>query len=51
LTPERLLTEIHGVLDAPARLEAMERAAKSLARPRAAAEIANLVEGMVKHIR
>jgi UDP-N-acetylglucosamine--N-acetylmuramyl-(pentapeptide) pyrophosphoryl-undecaprenol N-acetylglucosamine transferase len=51
LTPERLLREISGLLDEPAQLVAMERAAKSLARPRAAAEIANLVEGMVKHVR
>jgi UDP-N-acetylglucosamine--N-acetylmuramyl-(pentapeptide) pyrophosphoryl-undecaprenol N-acetylglucosamine transferase len=51
LTPERLLTEIRSLLKEPTRLVAMERAAKSLARPRAAAEIADLVEGMVKHVR
>jgi UDP-N-acetylglucosamine--N-acetylmuramyl-(pentapeptide) pyrophosphoryl-undecaprenol N-acetylglucosamine transferase len=49
LTPERLIREIHELLGEPLRLEGMERAAKSLAHPEAAAQIADLVEGMVVH--
>jgi UDP-N-acetylglucosamine--N-acetylmuramyl-(pentapeptide) pyrophosphoryl-undecaprenol N-acetylglucosamine transferase len=44
LTPERLMREIHELLRETARLIEMERAAKSLARPEAAAQIADLVE-------
>ena len=50
LTPERLMGEIHELLSDPLRLIRMERAAKGLARPEAAADIADLVEGLVaKH--
>jgi UDP-N-acetylglucosamine--N-acetylmuramyl-(pentapeptide) pyrophosphoryl-undecaprenol N-acetylglucosamine transferase len=44
LTPERLMREIRELLSEPLRLIEMERAAKSLARPEAAAHIADLVE-------
>jgi len=44
LTPERLMREIHELLRETTRLMEMERAAKSLARPDAAAQIADLVE-------
>jgi UDP-N-acetylglucosamine--N-acetylmuramyl-(pentapeptide) pyrophosphoryl-undecaprenol N-acetylglucosamine transferase len=47
LTPERLIREIHELLSEPVKLVGMERAAKSLARPDAAAHIADLVEGLV----
>jgi UDP-N-acetylglucosamine--N-acetylmuramyl-(pentapeptide) pyrophosphoryl-undecaprenol N-acetylglucosamine transferase len=46
LTPERLRGEIHELLAEPLRLSQMEQAAKSLARPDAAAHIADLVEEM-----
>jgi len=49
LTPERLMGEIHELLSDPPRLIRMERAAKGLARPEAAAHIADLVEEMVVH--
>jgi UDP-N-acetylglucosamine--N-acetylmuramyl-(pentapeptide) pyrophosphoryl-undecaprenol N-acetylglucosamine transferase len=45
LTPERLVAEIQGLMASPATLEEMETSARSLARPDAAARIANLVEG------
>jgi UDP-N-acetylglucosamine--N-acetylmuramyl-(pentapeptide) pyrophosphoryl-undecaprenol N-acetylglucosamine transferase len=44
LTPERLIRETHELLSDPLKLMEMERAAKSLARPEAAADIADLVE-------
>jgi len=44
LTRERLMREIHELLSETPRLIEMERAAKSLARPEAAAHIADLVE-------
>ena len=44
LTAERLMREIHELLSEPERLIGMERAAKGLARPEAAAHIADLVE-------
>jgi UDP-N-acetylglucosamine--N-acetylmuramyl-(pentapeptide) pyrophosphoryl-undecaprenol N-acetylglucosamine transferase len=50
LTPERLIREIQELLSEPLRLIGMERAAKSLARPEAAADIADLVEEMVKNM-
>jgi UDP-N-acetylglucosamine--N-acetylmuramyl-(pentapeptide) pyrophosphoryl-undecaprenol N-acetylglucosamine transferase len=50
LTPERLMREIRDLLSEPSRLIEMERAAKSLARPEAAARIADLVEELAaKH--
>jgi len=50
LTPERLMREVHELLSEPLKLIGMEQAAKSLARPGAAAHIADLVEEMVKHV-
>jgi UDP-N-acetylglucosamine--N-acetylmuramyl-(pentapeptide) pyrophosphoryl-undecaprenol N-acetylglucosamine transferase len=50
LTPQRLMGEIHELLGDPLRLSRMERAAKSLAHPEAAARIADLVEEMVKTV-
>ena len=44
LTPERLIREIQELLSEPLRLAGMERGAKSLARPDAAAQIADLAE-------
>ena len=44
LTTERLMKDVHEVLSDPPRLVEMERAAKGLARPEAAAHIADLVE-------
>jgi UDP-N-acetylglucosamine--N-acetylmuramyl-(pentapeptide) pyrophosphoryl-undecaprenol N-acetylglucosamine transferase len=46
LTGSSLAQEIHRLLDDPKRLEAMERAAASLARPDAAARIVDLVQGL-----
>ena len=44
LTPERLAADIVALLAEPGRLERMSQAARSLARPDAAARLANLVE-------
>ncbi|MBZ5545921.1 MAG: UDP-N-acetylglucosamine--N-acetylmuramyl-(pentapeptide) pyrophosphoryl-undecaprenol N-acetylglucosamine transferase, partial [Acidobacteriia bacterium] len=44
LSPERLLDEVRDLLAAPARLTEMEKAARSLARPDAAARIADLIK-------
>jgi UDP-N-acetylglucosamine--N-acetylmuramyl-(pentapeptide) pyrophosphoryl-undecaprenol N-acetylglucosamine transferase len=44
LSPERLVAEIFSLLDQPGEMEAMERRARALARPRAAEEIVNLIE-------
>jgi UDP-N-acetylglucosamine--N-acetylmuramyl-(pentapeptide) pyrophosphoryl-undecaprenol N-acetylglucosamine transferase len=50
LKPERLISEIRELLSDPLKLMRMERAAKSLAHPEAAAHIADLVEGLAaKH--
>jgi UDP-N-acetylglucosamine--N-acetylmuramyl-(pentapeptide) pyrophosphoryl-undecaprenol N-acetylglucosamine transferase len=46
LTPERLVQEIRGMMANPATLEQMESAARRLARPDAAARIADMVEGL-----
>jgi UDP-N-acetylglucosamine--N-acetylmuramyl-(pentapeptide) pyrophosphoryl-undecaprenol N-acetylglucosamine transferase len=46
LTPERLVAEVGDLLGAPQRLKEMEKAARSLARPDAAARIADLVESL-----
>ena len=48
LTPERLVGEIRGLLAAPDTLNAMEAAARGLARPDAAARIADLVENLAR---
>jgi UDP-N-acetylglucosamine--N-acetylmuramyl-(pentapeptide) pyrophosphoryl-undecaprenol N-acetylglucosamine transferase len=45
LTPERLAGVIGELLDQPERLTAMEQAARKLARPDAAARVADLLEG------
>jgi UDP-N-acetylglucosamine--N-acetylmuramyl-(pentapeptide) pyrophosphoryl-undecaprenol N-acetylglucosamine transferase len=47
LTPERLIREIHELLSEPRRLIEMERAAKTLVHPEAAAHIADLIEQLV----
>lgn len=44
LTPEHLVKEVGELLGSPERLEGMERAARRLARPDAAARIADLIE-------
>ena len=44
LTPERLVKQVCRLLGSPRQLAQMERAARSLARPDAAARIANLIE-------
>jgi UDP-N-acetylglucosamine--N-acetylmuramyl-(pentapeptide) pyrophosphoryl-undecaprenol N-acetylglucosamine transferase len=46
LSAERLCGEIRSLLTSPEKLAALERAARAVARPRAAAEIADLVEGL-----
>ncbi|MBI3406568.1 MAG: undecaprenyldiphospho-muramoylpentapeptide beta-N-acetylglucosaminyltransferase, partial [Acidobacteria bacterium] len=48
LTAQRLSEEIFGLLDQPAKLESMERAAKEMARPRAVEDIVDLIEGVVR---
>jgi UDP-N-acetylglucosamine--N-acetylmuramyl-(pentapeptide) pyrophosphoryl-undecaprenol N-acetylglucosamine transferase len=44
LTPERLGNEIFSLLDQPPQMEALARKARSLAHPRAAREIVDLIE-------
>jgi len=46
LTPERLIREISELISEPPRLIEMELAAKTLARPEATAQIADLVEAL-----
>jgi UDP-N-acetylglucosamine--N-acetylmuramyl-(pentapeptide) pyrophosphoryl-undecaprenol N-acetylglucosamine transferase len=48
LTPSWLANEILELLGSPERLQAMGRAARSLARPDAAAQIAGLIEELVR---
>jgi len=48
LTPERLVTEIRELLEAPETLSRMEACARHLARPDAAARIADLVEVLAR---
>jgi len=48
LTPERLKEEIRELMASPLTLERMETCARRLARPDAAARIADLVEGFVR---
>ena len=47
LTPERLAAVVTELLSDPAKLTAMEEAARTLARPDAAARVADLLEGKV----
>jgi UDP-N-acetylglucosamine--N-acetylmuramyl-(pentapeptide) pyrophosphoryl-undecaprenol N-acetylglucosamine transferase len=47
LTPERLAAVVTELLNDPAKLTAMEEAARKLARPDAAARVADLLEGKV----
>ena len=47
LTPERLAVVVTELLSDPAKLTAMEEAARKLARPDAAARVADLLEGKV----
>ncbi|MFZ0879992.1 MAG: undecaprenyldiphospho-muramoylpentapeptide beta-N-acetylglucosaminyltransferase [Candidatus Acidiferrales bacterium] len=48
LTPERLTTEIFSLLDQPRRISEIELHARSLARPRAVADIVDLLEGVAR---
>jgi UDP-N-acetylglucosamine--N-acetylmuramyl-(pentapeptide) pyrophosphoryl-undecaprenol N-acetylglucosamine transferase len=48
LSPERLAGEIRDLMAGPATLESMEKCAHSLARPDAAARIADLVENLAR---
>ena len=48
LTPERLAKEIRELMISPATLTQMETCARGLARPDAAARIADLVEALVR---
>ncbi len=48
MTAERLRQELEDLLAAPARLEEMERAARTLARPQATERIAELIEGFIR---
>jgi len=48
LTPDRLATEIRGLMASPATLERMGSCARRLAQPDAAARIADLVEGFAR---
>ena len=48
LSPEKLFAEVNALLASPAEHERMERAARAFARPNAASEIADLVEGLVR---
>ncbi len=48
LTPERLVEEIRSLLAQPEQLAKMEERARSLARPDAAARIADLIEGLAR---
>jgi UDP-N-acetylglucosamine--N-acetylmuramyl-(pentapeptide) pyrophosphoryl-undecaprenol N-acetylglucosamine transferase len=51
LTADRLCGEIFSLLDQPQQIEQMSAAARSLARPRAAREIVDLIEGMARVTR
>ena len=48
LTPERLAAEVRELMASPALLERMGSAARRLARPDAAARIADMVEKLVR---
>jgi len=48
LTPERLCREIFSLLDQPGEIERQSGAARSLARPNAARDIVNMIEGVIE---
>jgi UDP-N-acetylglucosamine--N-acetylmuramyl-(pentapeptide) pyrophosphoryl-undecaprenol N-acetylglucosamine transferase len=48
LTPERLTSEIFQYLDQPQRISEVEQHARALARPRAAQDIVDLIEGIAR---
>jgi UDP-N-acetylglucosamine--N-acetylmuramyl-(pentapeptide) pyrophosphoryl-undecaprenol N-acetylglucosamine transferase len=48
LTAERLSNEIFSLLDQPREIERLSSAARSLARPNAAQDIVNLIEGVAR---
>ena len=48
LTPERLTSEIFSLLDQPGDIEKLSEGARRLARPAAARDIVNLIEGAVR---
>jgi UDP-N-acetylglucosamine--N-acetylmuramyl-(pentapeptide) pyrophosphoryl-undecaprenol N-acetylglucosamine transferase len=48
LTADRLCTEIFSLLDQPQEIVRMSEAARKLARPDAAREIVNIIEGMAR---
>ena len=48
LTPERLTAEIFSLLDQPRRIADMEEHARSLAKPRAAEDLVDLLEGVAR---
>jgi UDP-N-acetylglucosamine--N-acetylmuramyl-(pentapeptide) pyrophosphoryl-undecaprenol N-acetylglucosamine transferase len=48
LSPQRLVEQISSLLDQPERMEDMERRARALAHPRAAADIVNLIEEVAR---
>ena len=50
LTPERLARELRTVLEESGRLEAMERAARRMARPGAAARAADVLEKVARRV-
>ncbi len=50
LTGQRLFAELRGLLESPSRLEAMEQAARRLARPGAAQRAADVIEEVARHV-
>src|SRR5579859_3058077 len=48
LTPERLCREIFSLLDQPGEIERQSGAARSLARPNAARDIVNMIDGVIE---
>ena len=48
LTPQRLANEIFSLLDQPRRIQEMEQRARALARPRAVADIVDMIEEVAR---
>lgn len=48
LTPQRLSSEIFSLLDQPRRIQEMEQRARALARPRAVADIVDMIEEVAR---